>query len=107
MCPADTPTSEQSAPYSGPAGNEAAAPVTPKRIRTVHLQRFKDQGQKFSMLTAYDAMIAEVLDAAGVEVLLIGDSAANVMQGSASTLRSEERRVGDEETYGRAIGAKR
>ncbi|MGO1522282.1 MAG: 3-methyl-2-oxobutanoate hydroxymethyltransferase [Nesterenkonia sp.] len=76
---------EQAAPYGGPA-NEQATALTPKRIRTVHLQRFKDEGQKFSMLTAYDAMMAEVLDDAGVEVLLIGDSAANVMQGSASTL---------------------
>ena len=91
MCPAEThsseqKSSEQSAPYGGPSAAEHAAPLTPKRIRTVHLQQFKDEGQKFSMLTAYDAMIAEVLDAAGVEVLLIGDSAANVMQGSASTL---------------------
>lgn len=38
------------------------------------------------MLTAYDAMIADVFDSAGVEVLLVGDSAANVMQGSGSTL---------------------
>lgn len=80
-------SSEQTAPYSGPAASDGdAAALTPKRIRTVHLQRFKDEGRKFSMLTAYDAMIAEVLDAAGTEVLLIGDSAANVMQGSASTL---------------------
>ena len=77
-------SSEQAAPYGGTADNRAQQ--TPKRIRTLHLQRFKDEGQKFSMLTAYDAMIAEVLDAAGVEVLLIGDSAANVMQGSGSTL---------------------
>lgn len=88
MCPAETHgstsgSSEQSAPYG--SADPASSPA-PARIRTVHLQRFKDEGRRFSMLTAYDAMIAEVLDAAGVEVLLVGDSAANVMQGSGSTL---------------------
>lgn len=81
---------EQSAPYGGVAQNNDAAPVPaarrPARIRTHHLQRFKQEGQRFAMLTAYDAMMAEVFDAAGIEVLLVGDSAANVMQGSASTL---------------------
>ncbi|TLP97998.1 3-methyl-2-oxobutanoate hydroxymethyltransferase [Nesterenkonia salmonea] len=75
---------EHTAPYGGPQ-NDAAA-KTPKRIRTHHLQRFKDEGQKFAMLTAYDAMMANVFDEAGIEVLLVGDSAANVMQGSSSTL---------------------
>ncbi|NDK30554.1 3-methyl-2-oxobutanoate hydroxymethyltransferase [Nesterenkonia haasae] len=75
---------EHSAPYNGP--EKAAAAETPKRIRTHHLQRFKNDGQKFSMLTAYDAMMANVFDEAGIEVLLVGDSAANVMQGSSSTL---------------------
>ncbi|WP_300343214.1 3-methyl-2-oxobutanoate hydroxymethyltransferase [Nesterenkonia sp.] len=87
MSPAESSTPEQSAPYSGPsAGETGPAGLNPKRVRTVHLQRFKDEGRRFSMLTAYDAMMAEVLDDAGVEVLLIGDSAANVMQGRASTL---------------------
>ena len=67
------PAQSRLLPTAGPA-NEQATALTPKRIRTVHLQRFKDEGQKFSMLTAYDAMMAEVLDDAGVEVLLIGDS---------------------------------
>lgn len=77
--------SEQPQPY-GSAGASSDAGFAPRRVRTHHLRRFKEEGRKFSMLTAYDAMIAEVLDSAGVEVLLIGDSAANVMQGSASTL---------------------
>lgn len=75
---------DQTPPYGGPQ-NDAAA-KTPTRIRTHHLQRFKDTGQKFAMLTAYDSMMANVFDEAGIEVLLVGDSAANVMQGSSSTL---------------------
>lgn len=80
------PDAEQRQPYGTASAAASAESRTPRRIRIHHLQRHKDQGTKFSMLTAYDAMIAEVLDAAGVEVLLIGDSAANVMQGSDSTL---------------------
>lgn len=61
-------------------------PISPKRVRTVHLQQFKDAGQKFSMLTAYDAQIASIFDEAGIELLLVGDSASNVMMGHSSTL---------------------
>lgn len=75
---------EQTAPYSAPTGD--APRLSPRRVRTHHLQRFKDQGQRFAMLTAYDAMMAGVFDEAGIDVLLVGDSAANVMQGSSSTL---------------------
>lgn len=59
---------------------------TPVRIRTLHLQQLKEQGRRFAMLTAYDAVTASIFDQAGVEVLLVGDSAANVMMGQASTL---------------------
>lgn len=61
-------------------------PISPKRVRTVHLQQFKDAGQKFSMLTAYDAEIASIFDEAGIELLLVGDSASSVMMGHSSTL---------------------
>lgn len=65
--------SEETAPYgSGPA---PTAPI--KRIRTHHLQSLKDQGQKWTMLTAYDQYAAATFDKAGVEVLLVGDSASN------------------------------
>lgn len=60
--------------------------INPARIRTAHLKRFKEEGQRFSMLTSYDAMTAAIFDQAGVEVLLVGDSAANVMMGRGSTL---------------------
>ena len=57
-----------------------------RRVRTTHLQRCKDLGHRFSMLTSYDALTAEIFDAAGIEVLLIGDSAGNTVFGYASTL---------------------
>nr|WP_051687566.1 MULTISPECIES: 3-methyl-2-oxobutanoate hydroxymethyltransferase [Micrococcales] len=57
-----------------------------RRIRTTHLQRCKDRGQRFSMLTSYDAITAEIFDTAGIEVLLIGDSAGNTVYGYESTL---------------------
>jgi len=57
-----------------------------KRI-TVHvLQAMKDRGEKISMLTAYDYSMARILDSAGVDVLLVGDSASNVMAGHETTL---------------------
>lgn len=77
---------EKIASEQAPYPPMAAESQPPTKIRTVHLQRFKDEGRRFTMLTAYDAMIAAVLDEAGVDVLLVGDSAANVMQGRDSTL---------------------
>ncbi|EMQ98044.1 3-methyl-2-oxobutanoate hydroxymethyltransferase [Paeniglutamicibacter gangotriensis] len=56
------------------------------RIRLHHLQKAKDEGTKFAMLTAYDTMMASIFDAAGIEVLLVGDSAANTVMGYSSTL---------------------
>ena len=57
-----------------------------KRI-TVHvLQAMKDRGEKISMLTAYDYSMARILDSAGIDVLLVGDSASNVMAGHETTL---------------------
>lgn len=57
-----------------------------KRITTHVLQAMKDQGEKISMLTAYDFSIAKILDAAGIDILLVGDSASNVMAGHETTL---------------------
>ena len=53
-------------------------------IRT--LQSMKDKGQKFSVLTAYDATFAQLAADAGVEALLVGDSLGNVIQGQTSTI---------------------
>ncbi|MUK01892.1 3-methyl-2-oxobutanoate hydroxymethyltransferase [Vibrio cholerae] len=56
------------------------------RIRIHHLQQAKDRGTRFAMLTAYDQYAAQVFDGAGIEVLLVGDSAANNVLGHTTTL---------------------
>lgn len=57
-----------------------------KRITTHSLQEMKHKGEKITMLTAYDYSMATVLDDAGIDVLLVGDSASNVMAGHETTL---------------------
>lgn len=56
------------------------------KVTTNTLQRMKQQGEKISMLTAYDYSMARILDDAGIDVLLVGDSASNVMAGHETTL---------------------
>jgi 3-methyl-2-oxobutanoate hydroxymethyltransferase len=57
-----------------------------KRITTHVLQAMKGRGEKIAMLTAYDYSMARILDAAGIDILLVGDSASNVMAGHETTL---------------------
>lgn len=57
-----------------------------KRITTHSLQAMKQNGEKIAMLTAYDYSMATILDDAGLDVLLVGDSASNVMAGHETTL---------------------
>lgn len=57
-----------------------------KRITTNTLQKMKASGKKISMLTAYDFSFARIFDAAGIDVILVGDSASNVMAGHETTL---------------------
>ncbi len=57
-----------------------------KRVTTHTLQWMKQNNEKISMLTAYDYSMASILDAAGIDVLLVGDSASNVMAGNSTTL---------------------
>ncbi|MHA8099876.1 3-methyl-2-oxobutanoate hydroxymethyltransferase [Aquirufa aurantiipilula] len=57
-----------------------------KKITTQSLQIMKKQGEKISMLTCYDFSMARLLDQSGVDVLLVGDSASNVMAGHETTL---------------------
>ena len=52
-----------------------------------HLRDWRARGQKFVMVTAYDALSARLLDEAGIPVLLVGDSVANVLLGHPSTLQ--------------------
>ncbi|KAA1426420.1 3-methyl-2-oxobutanoate hydroxymethyltransferase [Nocardioides antri] len=68
--------SEETAPY-GP---------TIKRIRTHHLREMKARGERFSMLTSYDQLTAQIFDEAGVEILLVGDSASNNVLGNTTSL---------------------
>jgi 3-methyl-2-oxobutanoate hydroxymethyltransferase len=57
-----------------------------KRVTTKTLQEMKFKGERISMLTAYDFSMAKMVDAAGVDVILVGDSASNVMAGHETTL---------------------
>jgi 3-methyl-2-oxobutanoate hydroxymethyltransferase len=57
-----------------------------KRITTKSLIDMKEQGEKISMLTAYDYTMAKIVDSAGIDVILVGDSASNVMAGHETTL---------------------
>ena len=57
-----------------------------KKITTNTLQKMKANGEKISMITAYDYSFARIFDAAGVDVILVGDSASNVMAGHETTL---------------------
>ncbi|GJH41441.1 3-methyl-2-oxobutanoate hydroxymethyltransferase [Capnocytophaga sp. HP1101] len=57
-----------------------------KRVTTKSVVEMKANGEKISMLTAYDYTFAQLLDSAGIDVLLVGDSASNVMAGHETTL---------------------
>ena len=75
-----TPDNSVSAAYG-------AASATPKRkTRVHHLQQMKAEGERWSMLTAYDFSTAKIFDEAGIPVLLVGDSAANVVYGYDTTV---------------------
>ena len=57
-----------------------------KRVTTNSLQEIKRNGGKISMLTAYDYTLAKIIDSAGIDIILVGDSASNVMAGHETTL---------------------
>jgi 3-methyl-2-oxobutanoate hydroxymethyltransferase len=84
-------SAEVPAPYgNGPAqaqspSSEPAAKRAPK-VRIHHLQQAKNDGTHFAMLTAYEQYTAEIFDQAGIEVLLIGDSASNNVFGNETSL---------------------
>lgn len=60
--------------------------IQAKRVTTHTLQEMKQVGEKISMLTAYDYSFAKIIDEAGIDVILVGDSASNVMHGHETTL---------------------
>lgn len=57
-----------------------------RKVTTLRLIEMKKRGEKISMLTAYDYTIAQILDGAGLDVILVGDSASNVMAGNTTTV---------------------
>ena len=57
-----------------------------KKVTTNTIQKMKAAGEKISMITAYDYSFAKLFDAAGIDIILVGDSASNVMAGHATTL---------------------
>lgn len=74
--------------------------LTPKLVRTAHLKEFKQAGRKFSCLTSYDHMTAGIFDEAGIDVILVGDSAADNSLGYTSTLPVT---VDEMISFGRAV----
>lgn len=77
-----TAAGDQPALYGGPVGSDQKV----RRVRVQDLMAAKSRGEKWAMLTAYDYSTARLLDAAGIPVLLVGDSAANVVYGYDTTL---------------------
>jgi 3-methyl-2-oxobutanoate hydroxymethyltransferase len=80
---------EVAAPYgTGAATARAPSGSAPavKRIRTHHLREMKERGEKITMLTAYDMYTAQVFDEAGIDLLLVGDSASNNVLGNETSL---------------------
>jgi 3-methyl-2-oxobutanoate hydroxymethyltransferase len=77
----------QSDEVAAPYGTGAARAMTPvKRVRTHTLRQFKERGEKFSMLTAYEQYAAATFDEAGIDVLLVGDSASNNVYANETTV---------------------
>ena len=57
-----------------------------RKVTTIRLREMKERGEKIAMLTAYDYSLARLVDEAGIDVILVGDSASNVMIGNPTTL---------------------
>ncbi len=60
--------------------------INPGRVTIKVLEQMKNNGEKISMLTAYDYSFAKIIDQAGIDIILVGDSASNVMAGHETTL---------------------
>ena len=71
-----------------------------KKIRTSTLASMKQAGEKFACLTSYDALTAQIFDEAGIEVILVGDSAGNTVLGHENTL---EVTLDEMISFGRAV----
>ena len=80
----DAVTDEQR-PYGGSSGN-TAGDAGLKKVRTRHFQRAKETGIKITGLTSYDYLSASIFDEAGIDFLLVGDSAGNTVFGYDTTI---------------------
>ena len=83
---AEVPAPYGTWPTPAQAPSSDAAPKPAPRVRIHHLQQAKRDGTKFAMLTAYEQYTAEIFDQAGIEVLLVGDSASNNVFGNETSL---------------------
>ncbi|WP_308796347.1 3-methyl-2-oxobutanoate hydroxymethyltransferase [Agromyces silvae] len=90
MPPESNPVNaDATAPHAGeqtPYGGAAAKVAGPKRVRTRHFQNAKREGIKITGLTSYDQLTARIFDEAGIDFLLVGDSAGNTVLGYDTTL---------------------
>ncbi len=78
----DSPRSGPVALYSTPTNQ----PIRRKKVRLHHLAKMKSRGERITAVTCYDATFAQLVEAAGVDIVLVGDSLGNVIQGQTSTL---------------------
>ncbi len=76
-----TGVSDEQRPYGGGSSDPAL-----KRVRTRHFKRAKENGVKITGLTSYDFMSASIFDEAGIDFLLVGDSAGNTVFGYDTTI---------------------
>ena len=60
--------------------------IPTKKVTAASLLHMKNRGERFTMLTAYDSTFAKILDEAGIDVLLVGDSLGMVVQGHSNTI---------------------
>ena len=78
---------KKTAPVKAKKEDKKVIPVKEaKKVTTNTLQKMKANGEKIAMITAYDFSFASIFDAAGIDIILVGDSASNVMAGHVTTL---------------------
>ncbi|MEJ1180295.1 3-methyl-2-oxobutanoate hydroxymethyltransferase [Pseudarthrobacter sp. NPDC055928] len=83
---AEVPAPYGNGPSTASSPSSDAAPKPAAKVRIHHLQQAKRDGTRFAMLTAYEQYTAEIFDQAGIEVLLVGDSASNNVFGNETSL---------------------
>src|SRR6185369_16299867 len=84
QCGAPSEVSEKMSTETPPKGGAAAAKR--RKVTTARLAEMKARGEKIAMLTAYDFSFARLLDESGIDAVLVGDSASNVIHGHETTV---------------------